>query len=622
MNFINEKAVVSCYVDVAAILLMVVLMLLSERQRKRDTPSVRIYGALCWLVLFTCIACLVFNAMYRNTAPWSRTAALISRTIWNYLVLAVDYYWLSYVDLKLYGKRNRKTYITILEVLPLIFFSVLLFINLFTGIVFSVAEDNSIQPKLLFKLLMLTEFLYFAASALIVWYFDRKTSKIRFLHIGPMIISVSVALIPQYFSPYGTGILGFVGGLTLLYFSMVDEFHYLDEESGLYKKSFLSFFSDQALSDKNWANSALILEADGYLPAAFEILRNTLHQNYDVIRMKDNKFLMFSKAGHLSALQLLSTHIEEAVKKYNDEHPKEKIRVGVRCRIRNTDESAYTFIHNIAEEKEAGDPLHGVVSMISELDRLDKELKLAADIQLNALPMDFPPFPDRAEFDLYALMDPAKEVGGDFYDFFLINEDHLALVIADVSGKGIPASLFMMTSKTLLKNQLMEGCDPATAMERVNAQLCENNEARMFVTVWLAVVEISTGKGIACNAGHENPTLYRAGNVFELLKYKHGIFAGVSKKAKYQNREFELHPGDCIFVYTDGVPEANNNSEEMFGENRILETLNQDPDAYPEVLIHRMKNAVDQFAGGAAQFDDITMLSFKYFGPHEKEEED
>ena len=236
------------------------------------------------------------------------------------------------------------------------------------------------------------------------------------------------------------------------------------------------------------------------------------------------------------------------------------------------------------------------------------------------LPKNFV-FP-RRDFEIYAIMDPAREVGGDFYDFFLINEDHLALVIADVSGKGIPASLFMMTSKTLLKNQLMEGCDPATAMDRVNAQLCENNEARMFVTVWLAVVEISTGKGIACNAGHENPTFYRAGNVFELLKYKHGIFAGVSKKAKYQNREFEMHPGDCIFVYTDGVPEANNNSEEMFGENRILETLNRDPDAHPEALIHRMKDAVDQFAGGAAQFDDITMLSFKYYGPQKKEEED
>ena len=622
MNFINEKAVVSCYVDAAAILLMVVLLVLSERLRKRDTPSMRIYGALCWLVLFTSVACFVFYAMYRNTAPWSRNVALFSRTIWNIFVLAVDYYWLSYIDFKLYGKRIRKAYITVLKVLPLIVFSVLLFINLFTGIVFTIAEDNSIQPKLLFRLLTMTEFLYFAASALIVWYFDRKTSKMRFLHIAPMIISVAVALIPQYLSPYGTGILGFVAGLTLLYFSMVDEFRYLDEESGLYKKSFLSFFTDQALSEKNWANSALILEADGYLPAAFEILRNTLHQNYDVIRMNEKKFLMFSKADHLSAMQLLSTHIEEAVKKYNDENPKEKILIGVRCRIRNTDEGAYTFIHNIAEEKEAGNPIHGVVSMISELDRLDKELKLAADIQLNALPMDFPPFPDRTEFDLYASMDPAKEVGGDFYDFFLIDEDHLALVIADVSGKGIPASLFMMTSKTLIKNQLLEGCDPAIAMDRVNAQLCEKNETRMFVTVWLAVVEISTGKGIACNAGHENPTLYRAGNAFELLKYKHGIFAGVSKKAKYQNREFALHPGDCIFVYTDGVPEANNSTEEMFGENRIIETLNQDPDAHPEALIHRMKDAVDQFAGGAAQFDDITMLSFKYYGPHKKEEED
>ena len=403
---------------------------------------------------------------------------------------------------------------------------------------------------------------------------------------------------------------------------MVDEFSFLDEESQLYNERFLSYSIYDKRVRKNTIQSALILETDGYLPASFEILRNTLHQNNDVIRMDEKKFLMFSGSDSLSALQLLSTHVEEAVKAYNDDHPKEKTQITVRCRMRKQDETVYAFLRTVVDEKEAGDPIHGVVSMISELDRLDKELKLAADIQLNALPMNFPAFPDRTEFDLYALMDPAKEVGGDFYDFFLINEDHLALVIADVSGKGIPASLFMMTSKTLIKNQLMEGCDPATAMERVNLQLCEHNEARMFVTVWLAVVEISTGKGFACNAGHENPTLYRAGGAFEILKYKHGIFAGVSKRAKYQNREFELHPGDCIFVYTDGVPEANNADEEMFGEKRLIEALNRDPDAHPEELILRMQDAVDQFAGGAAQFDDITMLSFKYFGSKKKEEED
>ena len=260
----------------------------------------------------------------------------------------------------------------------------------------------------------------------------------------------------------------------------------------------------------------------------------------------------------------------------------------------------------------------GVVSMISELDRLDEELKLAGDIQLNMLPMNFPAFPDRTEFDLYASMTPAKEVGGDFYDFFLVDRDHLALVIADVSGKGIPASLFMMVSKTLIKNQLMSGCDPAEALKKVNLQLCERNSSMMFVTVWLAVLELSTGKGMACNAGHEDPCLRRAGKDFELLKYKHGMFAGVMETARYQNREFELHPGDCIFVYTDGVPEANNAFNDMFGTERMIATLNEDPDASPEDLIRHTHNAVDVFAGGADQFDDITMLCLKYYGAREK----
>ena len=133
-------------------------------------------------------------------------------------------------------------------------------------------------------------------------------------------------------------------------------------------------------------------------------------------------------------------------------------------------------------------------------------------------------------------MTPAKEVGGDFYDFFLIDDDHLAMVIADVSGKGVSAALFMMVSKALIRNQLMSGCDPAQALQRANAQLCENNETQMLVTVWAAVLEISTGKGLACNAGHENPGIRHSDGPFELLTYKHSIFLGTSKKAKYANR--------------------------------------------------------------------------------------
>ena len=218
-----------------------------------------------------------------------------------------------------------------------------------------------------------------------------------------------------------------------------------------------------------------------------------------------------------------------------------------------------------------------------EQERIEKELVMAREIQASALPNTFPPFPDRTEFALYASMTPAKEVGGDFYDFFLIDADHLALVIADVSGKGIPASLFMMISKTLIKNELLTGCDPAAALTRVNAQLLEQNSRMMFGTGWLAVLEISTGKVVACNAG-------------------------------FMNRECELRPGDRIFVYTDGVPEATAADEKMFGETRLEAALNTCPDGTPEEILHAVKSAVDAFVGDAEQFDDLTMLCLEYRG--------
>ncbi|MBP5169062.1 MAG: PP2C family protein-serine/threonine phosphatase [Oscillospiraceae bacterium] len=249
-----------------------------------------------------------------------------------------------------------------------------------------------------------------------------------------------------------------------------------------------------------------------------------------------------------------------------------------------------------------------------EQERILRELSMAREIQESAIPQIFPPFPDRSEFSLYASMTPAKEVGGDFYDFFQIDSDHLALVIADVSGKGIPAALFMMVSKTLIKNELMTGCDPATALKRVNLQLSERNSSMTFVTVWLAVIELSTGKGVACNAGHEHPALCRSGGKFRLLPYSHDMLVGARKKAQYHIREFEMNPGDCLFVYTDGVPEANNAAEEMFGEKRLIEALNQNSDAEPEELLGNVRKAIDDFVKDAPQYDDITMLSFKYYG--------
>ena len=253
--------------------------------------------------------------------------------------------------------------------------------------------------------------------------------------------------------------------------------------------------------------------------------------------------------------------------------------------------------------------------MTAERERISTEIDLARTIQAAALPQTFPPFPERTEIDLYASMTPAKAVGGDFFDFFFIDDDLLALVIADVSGKGIPAALFMMVAMALIRTQLMNSDnDPAEALEKVNRQLCERNDSMQFVTVWLAVIELSTGKGVACNAGHEKPAFRRTREAFEMLEYKHNMAVGAYKGARYQTREFEMRPGDYLFVYTDGVPEANNVSEEQFGEKRILEALNRDADAGPEELIRRVHEAVDTFAEGMDQFDDITMLCLKYNG--------
>ena len=386
------------------------------------------------------------------------------------------------------------------------------------------------------------------------------------------------------------------------------------EESGLYNRGYLAYLFDLAMAGKNNLRSALIIDAEGSLPPVFKILEEALYSSGDVIRADKWRFLLFSRTDSIATLQYLASLVSEGVERHNAEHPEDQVRITVHSRMQTTEENSFEFLRGVMNDRETGNEMRDIVSMISELDRLDEELKLAADIQLSILPMVFPPFPERTEFDLYASMTPAKEVGGDFYDFFLIDSDHLALVIADVSGKGIPAALFMMVSKTMIKNQLMSGCDPSTALERVNAQLSERNSSMMFVTVWLAVIEISTGRGRACNAGHENPMFCPAGGEFEVLKYKHNVALGISKKAKYTMREFELHPGDCIFVYTDGAPEATNNDTEMFGEKRLVSTLGRNRDAQPKEIILHVADAVREFADGAPQFDDLTMLCVKYFG--------
>ena len=250
----------------------------------------------------------------------------------------------------------------------------------------------------------------------------------------------------------------------------------------------------------------------------------------------------------------------------------------------------------------------------TEKQRMLSELTMANRIQIASLPGDFPAFPDRTEFDIYAVMNPALEVGGDFYDFFLIDDDHLGLVMADVSGKGIPAALFMMNSKSIVKNCAMLGRSPAEILTKTNEAICASNKMEMFVTVWVAILEISTGILTAANAGHEYPAIRKAGGDFELYKDRHGFVIGGMEGVVYKEYTMTLSPGDKLFVYTDGVPEAADNENQLYGTQRMIEALNKDPEAAPEAVLNNVLQSVREFVHGAEQFDDLTMLCVEYKG--------
>ena len=260
--------------------------------------------------------------------------------------------------------------------------------------------------------------------------------------------------------------------------------------------------------------------------------------------------------------------------------------------------------------------IYGVLNVNQGVEKAaaDRDLAVASGIQENVLPKVFPYLPERHEFDLYASMKPAKEVGGDFYDFFMVNDDQLAMVMADVSGKGIPAALFMMVARTLIKNRALLGEEPSKILYEVNNQLCEGNKAGLFVTVWLAIVSLSTGKGLAANAGHEHPAIRHKDGKFELAVYKHSPAVATIEDLPFKQHEFKLEPGDTLFIYTDGVTEATNSSNELFGTDRMLEALNRNSSASPTELIENVNEGINNFVKEAKQFDDITMLCIEYTG--------
>ena len=282
--------------------------------------------------------------------------------------------------------------------------------------------------------------------------------------------------------------------------------------------------------------------------------------------------------------------------------------------IKTKDEIQMLSESLLTMELSINDYIKNITEITAEKERIGAELDIATGIQASMLPSDFGTYDFLKEFDLYATMHPAKEVGGDFYDFFLTDATHVALVMADVSGKGVPAALFMAKGKTAIKTRAMMGGDPADILTDVNDQMCEGNEAELFVTVWLAIIDLKTGKGKAANAGHEHPALRHKDGTFELIKYRHSPAVATMEGMMFKDHEFELLPGDTLFVYTDGVTEATDAHDELFGEERLTDALNVDPDAIPKDLLHNVRAGIDAFVGEAPQFDDITMLGFRYFG--------
>ena len=259
------------------------------------------------------------------------------------------------------------------------------------------------------------------------------------------------------------------------------------------------------------------------------------------------------------------------------------------------------------------DYIDDLTAATAEKEKIRTEIDLADKIQRSQIPGTYPAFPDRNEFDIYGFMMPARMIGGDFYNYMLIDDDHLAMWIGDVSGKGIPAALFMMSTNLMLSARVRFKGSPAQILADVNNRICENNLAGMFVTVWLGILELSSGRLTAANGGHEFPIIYQ-NNRFEKLKDKHGLVLGGMRNSKYRDYEINLDPGDKVFVYSDGVPEARNSGKEMFQPERLIESLNKNKDGSAERIVHTVKSDIDKFVGDALQFDDITMLSVEYRG--------
>ncbi|SEA54813.1 sigma-B regulation protein RsbU (phosphoserine phosphatase) [Oribacterium sp. KHPX15] len=409
----------------------------------------------------------------------------------------------------------------------------------------------------------------------------------------------------------------------------------LNEIIGKYAKSGALFSTDPetreeylfAYSDIDYVNLRLVIQSPlSSVMGPINSIENEIDQNTGLMNQTIETtiesvlvtcFLLFFILSIISMYIAgkVSYNLSEPLKVLTDDMKKISLgNFGHRTLVNTNDEigSLAVSFNNMAES--LGKYQADLKEAISREERTATELSLATDIQAHMLPVDFEDFTKGQNFDLYATMTPAKEVAGDFYDFFRIDDDNIVLVMADVSGKGIPAALFMMISKILIKTNAFPGISPSEVFRTVNDQLCDNNKEDMFVTAWLAKIDTKTGKVTAVNAGHEYPALKGPAESFELMEDDHGLPLGAMEGSKYKEYEFCLKAGGSLFTYTDGVPESTNAEDEQFGTNRMLEALNIDPGADPGKILRAVKEKIDLFVGDSEQFDDITMLGFSYRG--------
>lgn len=322
-------------------------------------------------------------------------------------------------------------------------------------------------------------------------------------------------------------------------------------------------------------------------------------------------YMVLVKRMVLNPVKELSRFTTDIVKSGNFE--KQKIEIGTKDEIEDLGQSFNFMIERLE------DYIQNLTAVTAEKERIGAELNVATHIQSSMLPCIFPAFPGRDELDIYATMTPAKEVGGDFYDFFMVDERHIAIVMADVSGKGVPAALFMVIGKTLIKDHTQPGRDLGEVFTEVNNILCESNDNGMFITAFEGVLDLVTGEFRYVNAGHEKPFIYRKNGEYEAYETNAGFVLAGLEDIEYQEQKVNLSIGDKIFQYTDGVTEAVNKDKKLYGMDRLQHALNEKClECSPEETLRLVKEDIDAFVGDNDQFDDITMLCLEYTAKMEK----